>query len=442
MSESGKELEGHMPPLGWATQEAPAEPAAGEPAPTAEQPPLTQPAPSRGNGRTAAAMVLIVLAAAAAGTAVGHSYWSATQTTTVATGGGSGFVGGSSFSGGTGLSGRTGTPGSGARTNTSSVAAAVSPAIVNINSTFSYQSGAGAGTGIVLGSDGEVLTNNHVIDGATKITATDVGNGRTYSATVVGYDPSHDIAVLQLQGASGLATARIGDSSKLSVGDPIVGLGNAGGSGGSPTIAAGSITGLGRSITAGDELGGKTERLSGLIQVNAPIQAGDSGGPLVDSQGRVIGMDTAGSAGFGFGFGSENATQAFAIPIEQAAKTANQIELGQSSSTIHVGATAFLGVMVAPSQSAGGLGFGSGIASPNVSGVTVGGVVSGKPAQKAGLVAGDVITSVDGKSVGSDSALSGLMLAHHPGDLVKLDWTDGSGQSHTASVPLTEGPPA
>ena len=437
MSESGKELEGQMPPLGWAAHGAPAEPAAGEPAPTAEQPPVAQAPPSRGNGLTAAAMVLIVLAAAAAGAAVGHRYWGATQTTTVATGGGSGVFGGSGFSG------RTTTPGSGAPTNTSSIAAAVSPAIVNINSTFSYSSGAGAGTGIVLSSDGEVLTNNHVIDGATKITATDVGNGRTYSATVVGYDPAHDIAVLRLQGASDLATARIGDSSKLSVGDPVVGLGNAGGGGGSPTIAAGSITGLGQSITAGDDFGGKTERLTGMIQVNAPIQPGDSGGPLVDSHGQVIGMDTAGSAGFGFGAG-ETTTQAFAIPIEQAAKTANQIELGQGSSTTHIGATAFLGVMVAPSQSAGGpgFGFGSGIASPNVSGVAVGGVVSGKPAQKAGLVAGDVITSIDGKSVGSDSALSGLMLAHHPGDVVKLGWTDGSGQSHTASVSLTEGPPA
>ena len=146
-----------------------------------------------------------------------------------------------------------------------------------------------------------MLTNNHVIDGATHITATDIGNGKTYEATVVGYDPSHDIAVLQLQGASGLATAKLGDSSKLSVGDAVVGIGNAGGAGGTPSIAGGAITGLDRSITAGDELGGKTEQLTGLIETNADIQAGDSGGPLVDSQGTRDRHDTAGSAGFGFG---------------------------------------------------------------------------------------------------------------------------------------------
>ena len=219
--------------------------------------------------------------------------------------------------------------------SSSSVADDVSPGLVDINSTFSYQGAGGAGTGIVVSSDGEVLTNNHVIDGATKITATDIGNGKTYDATVVGYDPSHDVAVLKLSDASGLTTAKLGDSSSLKVGDAVTGIGNAGGVGGTPSSADGSITGLNQTITASDEFGGTSERLNGLIQTDADIQPGDSGGPLVDGQGRVIGMDTAGSAGFQF---SGDSGQAFAIPINDALKIALAIVSGKGSATTHVGA--------------------------------------------------------------------------------------------------------
>ena len=152
------------------------------------------------------------------------------------------------------------------------------------------------GTGIVLTSNGEILTNNHVINGATSVSVTDIGNGKTYKATVVGYDVSQDIAVLQLSGASGLTTASTGDSSSVSVGDSVVALGNAGGVGGTPWVAAGSVTALNQSITASDESSGSSERLTGLIETNADIQAGDSGGPLVNSHGQVIAMDTAASA--------------------------------------------------------------------------------------------------------------------------------------------------
>ena len=132
----------------------------------------------------------------------------------------------------------------GSPTNTASIASKVDPALVDINSTFSYQSEAGAGTGIVLSANGEVVTNNHVVDGATKISVTDLGNGKTYTATVVGYDPTHDLAVLQLQNASGLTTASIGNSSKLTVDTPVVGIGNAGGAGGTPSTAGGEVTAL------------------------------------------------------------------------------------------------------------------------------------------------------------------------------------------------------
>ncbi|HEY5245038.1 MAG TPA: trypsin-like peptidase domain-containing protein, partial [Acidimicrobiales bacterium] len=216
--------------------------------------------------------------------------------------------------------------------------------IVDIVTSLGYERASAAGTGQVLTATGEILTNNHVIRGATTISVTDVGNGRTYSATVVGYDPSHDIAVLQLTGAAGLQTATLGDSSKATVGEGVIGIGNAGGSGGTPTSAGGSITALDQSIAAADRFAGAAEQLSGLIEVNAPVQSGDSGGPLVDGQGRVIGMDTAGSAGFVL---SSTDNQAYAIPINEALATASQIEAGHSSVTIHVGPTAFLGVTVA-----------------------------------------------------------------------------------------------
>jgi hypothetical protein len=186
---------------------------------------------------------------------------------------------------------------SGSATDTSSIAAIIDPALVDIVSTFSYQKAEGAGTGIVLTATGEILTNNHVIAGATSISVTDVGNGQTYTASVVGYDAAHDVAVLQLQGVSGLQTASV-SSATATVGEAVVAAGNAGGTGGTPTAAAGSVTAVNQSISASNELTGTSEQLSDLIQVNANIQAGDSGGALVDSTGAVIGINTAGSSNY------------------------------------------------------------------------------------------------------------------------------------------------
>ncbi len=176
----------------------------------------------------------------------------------------------------TGSGGSSTTEGSGgpSASEVSSIAQKVDPGLVDVNSTFSYQSAEGAGTGIVLTSTGEILTNNHVIDGATSISVTDLGNGKTYTATVVGYDNSQDIAVLQLQGATGLTTADIGNSSSAAVGQAVVGIGNAGGTGGTPSTAGGSLTALNQSITASNDLDGTNEQLSGLLETNADIQAG------------------------------------------------------------------------------------------------------------------------------------------------------------------------
>jgi len=320
----------------------------------------------------------------------------------------------------------------------------VTPGLVDVNSTFSYQGASGAGTGIVLTSNGEVITNNHVINGATSISVTDLGNGKTYKATVVGYDDTDDVAVLQLQNASGLTTASIGNSSSATVGEPIVAIGNAGGTGGTPTSAGGSITGLNQSVTASDALDGLSEQLTGLIGVNADVQPGDSGGPLVNSSGQVLGIDTAGSGGSTFEFSGPSATsEAFAIPINTAISIAKQIESSQGTSTIHVGSTAFLGVTVSSSGSAGGIGsYFGGSGAPTTSGATIAGVVSGGAASEAGLVAGDVITSFDGQTVATSATLTHLLVPLHPGDKVAVSWTDSSGTSHTATVVLQSGPPA
>ena len=324
----------------------------------------------------------------------------------------------------------SGTP-SGSTGDPASIAAIIDPALVDIVSTFSYQQAEGAGTGIVLTATGEILTNNHVISGATSISVTDVGNGQTYTATVVGYDAAHDVAVLQLQGASGLQTASIGTAA-ATVGEAVVAAGNAGGTGGTPAAAAGSVTALSQSITASNELTGTSEQLSDLIQVDANIQSGDSGGALVDSSGAVIGIDTAGSSNYAL---SSQTGRGYAIPIADAMTIVTAVEAGQGSTTTHVGDSAFLGVLMGSS--------GNGrVSRTSTAGALVGGVVAGDPAAKAGIVAGDTITSLGGKAVDSATTLGQLMIGYHPGDTVTIGWVNASGTAHTAKVTLVSGPPA
>src|SRR2546423_15119860 len=158
----------------------------------------------------------------------------------------------------------------------SSVTANVDPGIVDVNTVLGYQSGAAAGTGIVLSADGLVLTNNHVVSGATSISVTDVGNGQTYQASVLGYDRTGDIAVLQLSGAAGLSVAPLGDSSTVNTGDAVVAIGNAGGTGGTPRAVGGSASPPYQTITRHHASTGASEQLTGLIEVAAAIQPGDS----------------------------------------------------------------------------------------------------------------------------------------------------------------------
>src|SRR5262245_21247732 len=247
---SASQQQGWPPPLGW------------QPPPPGWQPP---PPPRRRSwlGVLLGTFSLVVLAV------VGLLAWTLTRPDAT-----------------TGQTARVAVPPAGA-TDPASIAGAVSAGLVDVNTTLGMQGAQAAGTGMVLTSDGRVLTNNHVVEGATAIEVNDIGNGRTYKAGVVGYDRSHDIAVLQLQGASGLTTIGTGDSDRVAVGDQVIGIGNAGGRGGEPSVAPGTVTALDQTITATDDTGGNAEQLSGLIQINANIQPGDSGGPLVNSAGQV-----------------------------------------------------------------------------------------------------------------------------------------------------------
>jgi S1-C subfamily serine protease len=288
---------------------------------------------------------------------------------------------------------------------------------------------------MVLTSSGLVLTNNHVIDGATSIQVQIDGTGPTYSATVVGYDVTHDVALLQMQNVSGLKAIPVGDSSKVAVNDPVVAIGNALGRSGPPAVTQGSVSALNQSITANDT-SGNSETLNGTIQINAPIQPGDSGGALVNTSGQVIGMNTAAAGGYRQYSAS---SVAFAIPINSALSIARQIQAGQGSATIHIGVRGVLGVQVQPASAGNGNPFGG---ASNTSGAPIVGVASGSPAASAGLVAGDVITSVGSKTITSVGDLQPALDPYHPGDRVNISWVDSAGQHHSATLSLMAGPPA
>jgi len=294
--------------------------------------------------------------------------------------------------------------------------------VVVVDTKLGYEAGEAAGTGMVLTSSGEVLTNNHVIDGATSITVVVPGTTHRYTARVVGYDVSGDVAVLKLVNASSLKTISVA-SGTAKVGDAVTAVGNAGGTG-RLISARGTVTGLSRTITASDD-NGASEQLNGLIETNANVQAGDSGGPLENAAGQVVGMDTAASTAGG-PYASYSGTDAYAIPIGKALAIAKAISDGKASSAIHVGATAFLGIEVATD------GYGSG--------ALVEGVVSNGPAASAGIGAGDVITSIGARQVTSASDVQSIVLTERAGKKVSVTFTDQTGSTRTAAVTLGSGP--
>lgn len=342
------------------------------------------------------------------------------------------------YSSGSGYGAPSGTASSGAL---ASATAAQEVGVVDITSQLTYDQAESAGTGLVLSADGEILTNNHVVEGATSISVTIVSTGATYPATVVGTDATDDVAVLQLSGAAGLSLAHLDTSTSAVVGEAVTGVGNAGGAGGTPSASPGSVTSLDQTITTQAEATAASETLHGLIATDANIEAGDSGGPLFNSGNQVIGIDTAAEQGGA-------TTAGYAIPIDSALSIAREIEAGDASSTVSIGYPAFLGVEVARAADTGASGSGSGYGSHGsgiataTAGAPIAAVIDGTPAAEAGLAAGDTITAVNGSTITSANTLTTALGGHAPGERVSISWTDATGASHSAVVTLARGPVA
>jgi S1-C subfamily serine protease len=365
-------------------------------------------------------------------------------------------------------------PGNGGTGTSGGSLSKVGQGVVIINTTLQYRSERAAGTGMVINAgSGLVLTNNHVIENSTKITATVAATGQKFQAKVVGYDVTGDIALIQLQHPSGLHQVPLGDSGTVKAGDAVTALGNADGQN-EIIPAPGHITGVNRTITASDQGGAvQSETLHGMLQTDAGIVSGDSGGPLVNAAGQVIGMDTAGNDVRS----DQQQAAGFAIPINTALSVAREIAAGHASSAISIGYPPFIGIYVGQSTSSdpqqqaaaqqqqnnglGGFG-GNGSAgngpgqscysndsnlpvpatiAPVSSGTLVIGTICNSPAADAGVAAGSVITSVNGQAIAAPDSLHTQIAKYRPGTTVSVTWVTPSGQHKTASVPLTAGPP-
>ncbi|MGI3780023.1 MAG: S1C family serine protease [Janthinobacterium lividum] len=335
-------------------------------------------------------------------------------------------------SGGWGGSGSSGYAGSAQTTSTvdsDPATKAESTGVALIDTVLS--DGEAAGTGIVLTSDGEVLTNYHVVEGSTSVKVTIASTGKAYTASVVGVDQTADVALLQLEDATGLTVAKIDDDT-LKTGDDVTAVGNAGGTG-TLTAADGDVTSPAASITTQSEDSVAGEKLTKMIETSADVVAGDSGGPLLDSQGEVVGIDTAASSG--------QEIDGYAVPIDTALAVVTQIRSGDETTTVRVGAAAFLGVQVATSAvDDSAYGYGSGDDTSAASGATIAGVVDGDAADDAGLAAGDTITEVGSTTVTDSAGLTKALSAMNPGDRVKVTWTTADGATKSATVTLEASP--
>jgi S1-C subfamily serine protease len=341
----------------------------------------------------------------------------------------------------------------------------VEPSVVDVTSTLRYDGETAEGTGVIISAAGAlVLTNNHVIRDATKVAVRLTASGRQYPARVVGADVPADVALLQLQGATRLAVATMGNSSAIAAGTPVLAIGNRGGAGGEPADATGVISALGQTIQASDASSGFTETLHDMFQTSAHIAAGYSGGPLANSAGQVIGMNTASGTG-------APGANGYAIPINVALAAARLIAAGRAAPGVIIGPHGFLGVVIpqtaatSPQQQAGGdvppsrtgpakshpaaqclqtsaaAGPPAALA-PVRSGALVDGVLCGTGAAAVGLAAGDVITSAAGQPVKSPKELTAIMNGCRPGALVRITWVSTSGARQTRLVRLTAAPAA
>jgi len=276
-------------------------------------------------------------------------------------------------------------------------------------------SGAGAGTGLVLQSDGLVLTNYHVVEGSTQVEVTIASTGVQYVGTVVGHDQEADVALVKLTDASGLDTVKLDDDGDPATSDEVTAVGNAQGQG-FLSAATGKVVALDQSIDTQAEGPVAGEHLTGLIQTDAYVVGGFSGGALLDDEGEVVGITTAASSG--------GAAESYAVPIDTALEVATKIENGDEGDGVQVGPSAYLGLSIATDQGS----------------VQVAQVQSGGAAQKAGVQAGATITGLGDTDITSYDVLHKALAAYQPGDSVALRWTDADGQSHEATVTLGESP--
>jgi S1-C subfamily serine protease len=327
--------------------------------------------------------------------------------------------GGSQQGSGQGL----GNSGASSVSDATAATAAQKVGVVTIDTTLDYNSQEqAAGTGMILSSNGLILTNNHVVAQSTDISVTVESTNKTYKAVVVGTDAKADVAVLKLVGASGLSTVKFDAAEKVAVGDAIHSVGNAEGTGDLVT-ATGTVGAVNQNLTVQSDYSTTGESLTGLIELKSDVVSGDSGGPLFDKNGDVIGIVTAASTG------STNVT-GYAINIAQVLKVVDQIESGPATTDIVIGNPAFLGVSIASTTST------------SVAGVPVASAFAGMPAANAGIAAGSVITAVDGVSVTTANALSAAIASHQVGNSVTIAWTDAAGAAHSSVVTLVGGPAA
>jgi S1-C subfamily serine protease len=296
----------------------------------------------------------------------------------------------------------------------------VIPAVVSID--VKSHGDEDEGTGMIISTSGEVVTNNHVIELYTDggetgtITVTEYGQKKSEPTTLIGYNTQQDVALLKINNPSpNLPTVTFGSSSKAVVGDSVVAIGNALGlAAGTPTVTQGIVSALGRSVTAGGD-GTATENLQNLIQTDAAINPGNSGGPLIDTAGQVIGMNTAVAGSSEDGTNAQNI--GFAIPIDEVETLLPQLEKGGPASN----EGGYLGVDITTLTSALREQYGF----TPTSGVVVLDVVSGSPAKKAGLEQGDVIVAVDGTAVSSASSLQSIIEKDKPGQSVQISFYRG-----------------
>jgi S1-C subfamily serine protease len=288
--------------------------------------------------------------------------------------------------------------------------------LVRVATTLKYQGGRAAGTGMILTGDGEVITNNHVVEGATKIAVKVMSTGQRYTASVVGTDVKDDVAVIQLNGANGLSTVST-DTSGVGVGDSVTAVGDAGGLPSALTAASGKVVRTGQDITTHNTDGSTGEHLDGLFEISSDVISGDSGGATYDASGHVVGMTTAASSG------SQNVV-GYAIPISKVLGIADDLEHHVVNTRYVYGAPAFLGIGLTGH------------------GTTVAGTYADTPAASAGITAGDSITQVGSTSVSTETELKAAITSYSPGDHVQITWVDQEGTSHNATVTLIPGPVA